>query len=302
VSAAVIGVDIGGTKIAAGLLDGDARTELGELPTVRGDGVANAASVRELVSRAGTTLPVGLSVTTTLDSSNRMRDHSNWLGWSGWTAEAVLGSSTRNTRSPSLSVAANDALCGALAEDWAGDSPEHGILVYVTLGTGIAHTTVVDGTALAGAHGSALFTGWTPAGLSASGASGPSFAPTWEELCAGPALARAFDGTRNARPLAAAAATGDPRAQSILEEGARWFGLYLATLIQTYDPHRVVVGGGLAAGLPAYVDRAAEHARAAVRQPVFRDTPILAARLGAASGWTGAGLIARRAVIGTGRD
>lgn len=294
-TAAVIGVDVGGTKIAAGVLDGDIRTELGELPTVRGEGAANAASVRELVRRAGAALPVGLSVTTTLDTSDRMRDHSKWLGWSGWTAEAVLRDATASPRTTTV-VAANDALCGALAEDWAGDSPNDGILVYVTLGTGIAHTTVIDGTALAGANGSALFTGWTPAGLGDLQPDTPSFASTWEELCAGPALARAFDGTRNARPLAAAAAAGDPRAGAILEEGARWFGLYLATLIQTYDPHRVVVGGGLAVGLPAYVDRAAAHARAAVRQPVFQDTPILPARLGGGSGWIGASLLVRRAI------
>lgn len=300
-SGPTLGVDIGGTKIAAGILDRGQRTTLGVRPTVRGDGHANASAVRELIARAGDAMPVGLSVTTTLDAAGAFRDHSNWLGWSGWTARDIVGAGAGpgagagadagSSDGRGRVVAANDALCGAIAEDWAGDAPGRGIVCYVTLGTGIAHTTVIDGIALAGAHGAALFTAWTPAGADERSA-------TWEELAAGPALARSFDGGTDARPLAAAAANGDERARAILEQGARWFGTYLATLIQTYDPHRVIVGGGLASGLPTYVARATQHARAAMRQPVFRDTPILPARLGGDSGWIGAALLVARDAAG----
>jgi glucokinase len=287
-----VGVDVGGTKIAVGTIDGEGgRAHVGTVPTTRGDGAANALAVRTLVHAAvgSRPTPVGLSVTTTVDEQGRLRDTHNWLGWSRWTAHDILD----GPRGQHV-VVANDALCGALAEDTlgehAGPDSDERILVYITLGTGLAHTAVVGGRPLAGAHGGALFSGWSPT----TGGDGGTPSATWEEVCAGPAIAARFDGGNDARPLARAAAAGDPRAQDILESAARHLGAYIATLVQTYDPHVLVVGGGLAHGFPDYVDRAVTHSRTFIKQGMFRATPIVRASFGADSGWLGAALLAAR--------
>jgi glucokinase len=288
-----LGVDVGGTKIALGRIRLDGAWEhLATVPTSVGDGRANAVTVRSLLDAAEWTpsTPAGLSVTTTIDEHGRLRDAHDWLGWAGWTVHDVFGVDKAAT----IAVA-NDALCGALAESEIGagesrPSTADSAMVYVTLGTGLAHTAVVDGRPLAGAHGGALFSGWSPAGLQPDGTA----MPTWEELCAGPAIAGRFDGGRDARPLARAVAAGDERAMAIIDAGARHLGAYLCTLLQTYDPHLLVVGGGLADGMPSYVEKATMFARSFVRQDFVRSTPIVPAALGAESGWIGAALIADR--------
>jgi predicted NBD/HSP70 family sugar kinase len=148
---------------------------------------------------------------------------------------------------------------------------------------------VIDGLPLAGAHGGAIFAAWTPAGFDDLGRPRPS----WEELAAGPALARRYDGGSDARPVVSAARRGDPGARSILDEGARWFGAYLATMAQSYDPGVIVIGGGFAHGVPEYVTDAVAGMRGLVRQRFFDDVAVQPAALGADSGWVGAALLAR---------
>jgi glucokinase len=282
-----IGVDVGGTKIAVGLVGATGRQLIGTRPTVRADGTANAETVRELVSHAITALGrpasgIGISVTTTIDEAGGLRDASDWLGWRGWSADTVLGEVAGTTPA----IIANDALCGAVAEQ--RHLAASGTMLYVTLGTGIAHTAVIDGRPLQGQHGGALFSGWSPAGFDDHGTP----RATWEELAAGPALARRFDGSRDARPLVAAARQGEARARSILAEGSRWFGAYLTTIVQSYDPGLLVIGGGLAHGVPEYVTEAVSRMRELVRQDFFEDLVVVPAALGADSGWIGAGQLA----------
>ena len=285
--AATIGVDVGGTKISVGVVEPDGSHKLvGTLPTVRGQGESNAETVRRLVASAAVMLdnpsaPVGISVTTTVNQHGRLRDASNWLGWSGWSARDILGPTSQGS-----ATVANDALCGAVAEQ--RRAALSGTFLYITLGTGIAHTAVIDGRPLPGAHGGALFTAWTPAGYD----SNAEPLPTWENLASGPALAHRFDGGSDARPLVTAARAGDARALAVLEEGARWFGAYLATIVQTYDPSLVVVGGGLGHGVPEYVTAATTRMRSLVGQEFFQQIPVETATLGAESGWVGAGLLA----------
>ncbi|WP_374009147.1 ROK family protein [Leifsonia sp. LS-T14] len=277
-----LGVDVGGTKIAVGGIRADGSDlPLGQEPTLRGDGHGNAETVRKLLrsARESAMVPVGLSVTTTVDHEGRLRDAAGWLGWSGWTAADIVG-----TDSPAL--AANDAMCGAVAEQRVGAGQGAASMLYVTLGTGLAHAFVVGGSVWSGAHNAALFSGWSPAGA-APGAS------TWEELCAGPALARRFDGGADARPLAAAVRRADPFALRVLDEGADALAAYLALLVQTMDPDVVVVGGGLASGFPEYVRGAIERCPTLYRQQLFADTPFTTAALGNASCWMGAALIAQ---------
>ncbi|MEU8200309.1 ROK family protein [Streptosporangium sp. NPDC049046] len=292
---AIAGVDVGGTKIAVGVLHADGTsTRIGVEPTVRGTGEANAATVRTLLRRACDTFAiaaVGLSVTTTVDGDGRFRDLTSWIGWRGWTPADVLGDMPRELRDGGSVIAANDAACGALAEWSLGAGRGANDTLFVSLGTGLSHSLVHDGRVLTGAHGGALFSGYAP----------PARCPwstceagTVEDICSGPALAEAYrgPGARDARPVLDDARDGVPAAGDVVDHAAWHLGAYLAGLVQSYDPEVVVIGGGLGTGAPGYVEPAVRIARDLIRLPFASRVPFTPAALGADSGWLGAALTA----------
>jgi glucokinase len=283
---AAIGLDVGGTKIAAGRLLEDGRWEpVAVVPTVRGDGEANAVALRDVLRRCGSQdeVPVGLSLTTTVDDDGRLRDVSGWLGWAGRRPAELVGRPARSV------FAANDAACGAMAESTLGAAAGQTDPIFVTLGTGLSHTATSGGVVLTGAHGAALFSGYVAPGRCDLTCE----AETVEDVVAGPGLARAWRGGVDARGVLAADAAGDASARAVVKHAAGHLADYLAMLVTTYDPSVVVIGGGLGVGAPHYVGEAVTRARTLLRLPFMSDVAVVPAALGPDAGWLGAALMAR---------
>lgn len=283
-----IGLDVGGTKIAAGRLLDDGRWEpTAIVPTVRGDGEANATALREMLNHSGLEeeTPIGLSLTTTLDRAGRLRDLSGWLGWAGRLPKELVGRPHAQ-----VVVAANDAACGAHAESFMGAATGETDPLFVSLGTGLSHTAVSKGNVCTGAHGGALFSGYVPPGRCEMNCD----AETVEDVVAGPGLARAWHNSMDARDVLAADLAGSPDARAVVRHAASHLADYLAMLLTIYDPSVLVIGGGLGTGAPQYVDEAVTRARTLVRPPFLRDIPVVGAALGSDAGWIGAALMARR--------
>lgn len=280
----VVGVDIGGTKIAAGYLEVDGTPVLlGTAPTTPFDGEANAATVRGLIAdpRVEDATLLAVSVATTFDNEDLLRDPRGWFGWPGQNLADVLGSARR----PAAVVA--DAAAGAMGEYLYGEGRGCRQLLYLTVGTGVSHCFVLDGRPLGGANNAAYFSGYTPpARCSRESCSFPHV----EAISAGPSIAREFSGpdARDARPAFAAAAAGDERAIDVIEHAAWHLGALIATLLSVYDPDRLVIGGGLGTGVPEYRDRAITVARELVTTEHARSIPIVAAALHSESCWVGA--------------
>lgn len=279
-----VGVDIGGTKIAAGYVNASGEAVLlGTASTTPYDGAANLATVERLISQsevAGADL-LGVSVATTFDHRGALRDPRGWFGWKGQVLADLLERPDRRA------LVFADAAAGAVGEytRGAGSTLDH--LLYVTVGTGISHSFVIDGTPLNGAHNSAYFSGYTPQARCQRERC--DFADV-EKICSGPALAREFSGpeARDARPVIAAARAGDARALQIVEHAAFHLGALIATMVMMYDPAGVVIGGGLGTGATDYRTRAVEIARSLIITEHGRAIPMKAAELGASSCWVGA--------------
>lgn len=283
-TAGIVGVDIGGTKIAAGFLDADgAPVALGTLPTRPFDGEANASSVRRLIDdpRVADAGVLAVSVATTFDHDNRLRDPRGWFGWQGQNLATVLESPGR----PAVVVA--DAAAGAMGEYLLGEGRGQEHLLYLTVGTGISHCLVVDGVPLGGARNAAYFSGYTPPARCARDRCDAAHV---EAISAGPAIARAFGGpdAHDARPVFSAAAAGDARAISVVEHAAWHLGALMATLLSVYDPGLLVIGGGLGTGVDSYRDRAIDIARSLLTTDHARSIPVVRAALGSESCWVGA--------------
>lgn len=283
-----LGIDIGGTKIAIGELapSGDHR-ELAVVPTVHRDGPANLATVADAIAEfAADDTAVGISLATTIDAAGRVRDPRGWFGWTGLELAAALDVPNRIEIHP-------DAACGAVAEArWGSGSGARRVL-YVTLGTGIAHCVVTDGAPDTGSYGAGILSGSTPPFHS-----GWRTRSSWlsvEEIASGPGLAAAYAGSvaaTDAHTLADAFRAGDWWARRVVEHASWQLGSLVAGLATSNDPDRIVLGGGLAAGFPEYVELVDDVLDVLLHDWHTPLTPTVAARFGAESCWIGAAALA----------
>jgi glucokinase len=300
---AALAVDLGGTELRVALV-GENGVFLARdaEPTLARDGPQAVIGqivrlLRQMESRAEgcTILGVGIGAPGPLDPVRGVVLRAPTLdGWSDVPLAAMLGA-----RLGQPVRLANDANVAALGE-WmfgAGRGTRH--MVFVTVSTGIGGGVIVDGRLLQGRHGMAAEIGHMaiserdiPCPCGAAGC--------WEALASGTALARFAnaaaleamtslprDGRITARDVVGAAASGDPLASSLLVEEARWLGVGFANLLHLFSPERIVMGGGVSAGLEAMRPTIEQVMRRRAMQ-AYRDVPVLQAALGADSGLAGA--------------
>ena len=257
---AALGIDVGGTKIAAARVDTGTGAILAarRRPTEPARGPeAVLADCRALAAelRAGDE-PVCLAVCELVDPHGRVRSAETV----DWRATDLLAHFDR---------VESDVRAAALAEARFGAGRAESDFLYVSVGTGISHCLMSDGRARVGVRGSAIGTG----------------APLVERWSSGLALAR------RSGHASAEAALADPAAAAVVADGAERLGLVLAALVNALDPGAVVFGGGL--GLhDGYRARVTAVLRAAVYDADARDLPVLPAALGADAAVIGAALAA----------
>lgn len=307
-----LGIDLGGTKIEALLLDADGGARWRErVATPQGDYAATLAAIEALVARArlacGTAgCSIGVGGPGSSDPQGRIKNaNSTCLNGRPLRAdlEARLGQPV---------ALANDADCLALSESTDGSGAGAGVVFAVILGTGVGAGIAVGGRVLQGPNGLAGEWGhnplpWPrdeerPGPACYCGAHG-----CIEAWLSGPALAADLAGphTAIATPLDApaivrAAEAGDPACRAALERHAERLGRSLATVINLLDPDVVVLAGGLSR-LPGLAGRlpalwtpwvfGARHG-AEVR------TRVTLARHGDASGVRGAAWLGRTTATG----
>jgi len=260
-----IGVDVGGTKVAVGVVDEDgvilARTRRptpSASPTDVEDVIAQC--VEELrVGHAVEAVGVGAAGFIDADRS-RVLVAPNLT----WRDEPLRDALTARVRLPV--VVENDANAAAWAEHRFGAGRGEAHLVVVTVGTGIGGGIVLDGRLYRGRYGiGAEFGHMQVSQLGRRCGCGQH--GCWEQYCSGRALlheAREIAGVQRGygarllelgggRPegieaveVTQAAREGDPAALDCFEEIGGWLGQGLADLAAVLDPGRFVVGGGVA--------------------------------------------------------
>lgn len=311
-SPVLVGVDVGGTKVLAGVVSEDGlvlRTARRATPGRRVEPRlvedAVVAAVREAAD-GHPVVAVGLAAAGLVDAAGERVVFAPHLPWRGEPLRDVL---QRRLGAP---VALdNDAACTARAECTHGAARGADSAVVVTLGTGIGGGLVIGGRVVRGAHGMAGEFGHmqvVPDGHACQcGQRG-----CWEQYCSGNALARAARALLGEQPtvleeacagspdlitgqmVTAAAEEGDLVALQAFGIVGDWLGVGVANLVAAFDPDVVVVGGGVSAA----GDRLLEPARRALARAVVggshRDLPALVpARLGPEAGLIGAALLAR---------
>lgn len=295
---AVIALDVGGTNIKGGLLDGGSRlAQLERRPTGRAAGPAAVvegiiAFARELRERAGVdVVAAGVAVPGVVDEAAGVARRSVNLGWHDVPLRALL-----EDRLGVPVWLGHDMRAGALGEWLRGAARGTDDFLFVTIGTGIGGAAVLGGRVFAGAHGLAAELGHVvvrPDGpLCACGACG-----CVESLASSSALvARYLAATANeprsltASDIVARANAGDGAATAVWRDAIDALADGLAAAVTLIDPALVVVGGGGANAGDALISPL-EQALAA--RLTFQRMPTLAqARLGDRAGCVGAGIAA----------
>ena len=311
-----IGVDVGGTKVAGGLVGPDG--EVLDTASRRTPGTsvhdtedAIVAVVSELVGRHGPPAAVGVGAAGWFDRSGEVVLFSPHLAWRGERLRGRLAA-----RLPGPLWVGNDADAAAWAEYRYGAARGADLALMVTLGTGIGGGIVAGGRLLRGAHGVAGEWGHVrvvpdgrPCPCGNRGcweqyASGTALAATAREAvvrspaAAGPLLARAGGAPERVtgEDVAEAAAAGDRLAAGLIADVGTWLGQGLADLAAVLDPDVVVVGGGMSRLGEVLLGPARERLAASLPGRGFRPGPrLVAAGLGPAAGFVGAADLSRGA-------
>jgi fructokinase len=301
-----IGIDLGGSKIEALLLDAEGAEHWRErVATPQGDYDATLAAIAGLVQRAelGTGLgpaQVGIGTPGSAGANGLMRN-ANSTCLNGRPLQRDLEALLARPL-----LLANDANCLALSEATDGAGAGASVVFAVILGTGVGGGLVVNGDLVGGANGLAGEWGHNP--LPWADASEAAAAPAcWcgqrgciETWLSGPALAadhvRHGGEAISAEHIAERAAQGDAACDASLQRHASRLARALAALINVVDPDVIVLGGGL-----SRIESLYERVPALWARHVFCGgastlrTRLVASRHGDASGVRGAARLWRGA-------
>ena len=295
-TARAIGIDIGGSRLRAALIDASGAI-LARRETTTLAQAGPAAVIAQVVDLVAQILPdgeraglagAGIACPGPLDTEKGLALGIPTLaGWSGIPIasmiETALGLPVRLE---------NDGIAAAIGE-WkfgAGRGLRH--LAYITVSTGIGGGVVLDGKPLHGRMGMAGHVGHMT--VQRDGALCPcGNRGCWEAYAAGTAFGLRISqstGTMaggDPKSVFAAARSGDPDAAALVAEEADWLGVGIANLLHLYSPDCVVIGGGISNGFALLEPgiRARLHRNA---MPAFRDVPIMVAGLGENAGLVGA--------------
>ena len=286
----VIGVDLGGTKILAGLVDREGRVEQRrERATPLGSQdellIGLDAAVEEVMR--DDVVALGFGIPSRIDQRTGELQGSVNIPLQGLDLRARMAE-----RFGLPTGIDNDANAATLAEFAAGAGRSVRDLVMLTLGTGCGGGAVIDGR---------LYRGWAEFGHMVIDFDGLPCQGTCtgrghlEPYVTGTAATKfaqdAFGPAVDAHRLVRLAAEGEARAIEILAEMGRHLGAGIATLVNIFNPELVVIGGGFAAA----GDFVFGPAREVVRRDSLGDAGekigIVRAELGTAAGLIGAGLI-----------
>jgi glucokinase len=307
----VLGVDVGGTKIAVGAVRGAAAHNRVEHPTELSstsallDGLE--ATVREVISTAGSPEAIGVGVPSQIEYSTGTVETSVNIPLTGVSLRSELG---RRFGVPVF--VDNDANCAALAEAQLVPCDN---VVMLTLGTGVGGGVIVGGRIFRGAHGLGAELGHFS--VNADGPHCPGNCPNsgcLEAYCSGQALERdatelaedkpgsrlshaiGDDGKVSGRELVTAAEEGDPDALLIFDRFGRMLGVGIAGYVNVFQPELLVIGGGLSRASHLYFQRAVQEAAARALPALWRRVNVSLARGGADAGVIGAGVLAAQEI------
>ncbi len=303
-----VGVDVGGTKVAAGLVNsqGEISAQVRVAMTSNSTAERGLESVLSAISHVIPNGAVGLTgigicAPGPLDPQRGViLNPPNVPCW----RDFPLAASVQKLHQVPVKVD-NDANAAALAETRWGAARGYQNVFYATIGTGIGTGIIFDGKIYHGRTGSAgegghvsvdyrgPICGCGKPGCIEIFASGTAIARrVSEQLAAGASSSMAAPAGGDAAAITGltvgkALELGDELATKIMTETVEIVAVWLSNIVDLFDPEVIVIGGGAAALYKPYFGRLRERIPELAVNPRANEIPILAARYGADSGIAG---------------
>ena len=310
-SPVVVGVDIGGTKVAAGLVNAEgkilARNRTPMLTTgAPSNGLAAVSTaIRGLfpdVPSQNQIAAIGICAPGPLNpNTGVIINPPNLTIWNNY----PLAEEMRRLHNVRVTVD-NDANAAALAEAKWGAGRGYPNIFYASVGTGIGTGIIFDGRIYHGKTGAAAEGGHM--GIDSNGpVCNCGKRGCIETLAAGPAIARRARQKLGQNPnsvllemsggdiqkvssemVGRAHAAGDPVAKEVMRETLDLLAYWLGSIIDLLEPDVIVIGGGVSSLLAPFLDEIRERWRGACLNPSPLDIPVLLAHYGEDAGIAGA--------------
>ena len=288
----IAGVDIGGTKIAVGVVNGNGQVlSRREFPTDAAGGYAQALNrtvktLREVSIEAGEEI-TGIGIGSTgpvYPFTGEIGEVNFFPNWRGENPVRDLEQIFQ------LSVAMeNDADAAALGEAGWGAGKNKKRLIYVTVKTGIGAGIILDGQIYRSVDDS-----HPEIGHHLIDPSGPpcdcGFHGCWESLAAGPAMVKWIE--RNAPPeyahragltakkICELAQQGEEWPRRTVEHEAHYLGAGLANLVTMFVPEVIILGGSVMKSAPLFLEEVQRVIASSCRLVPFTRTELALASLG----------------------
>ena len=190
-------------------------------------------------------------------------------------------------------LVANDANCFAIAESTLGAAAGYPTVFGIIMGTGCGGGYFAHGRILSGCHG--IGGEWGQIVVEPGGERSPhGTIGTVEAYIAGPALEKFYMERAGAKKLLKEIAEqemSDPFARETIERLQHYFARSLAAVIDTFDPHAIVIGGGVGNIEALYSEKTREMIRERIFAPSF-EAALLKPALGDSAGVFGAAMLA----------
>lgn len=289
-----IGIDVGGTKIAGGLVNvatGEVK-HLRRVPTPSESGDAVTGAVRQMInsiadqakSEVGLVEQVGVAVPELVDLDGIVRSGYR-IRWNGRDLAAELGGPWR------ITIEA-DVRASALAESRFGHGWGLGSFYFATVGTGVSGTLVVGGRPYPGAHGAALVIGNGQIRHTCPNC-GYDDRYLMEDRASGTGISAEYGGNTSSETVLERATAGESKARAVVEQAASELGRVLALIADALDPEAIIVGGGLGSASGIFHDCLQAELEAGIwKFNNERHLPLLRARTGPSAGVIGAAFAA----------
>jgi glucokinase len=266
--AAVVAIDLGGTKVTTAVVDATGKILYREKAAVeRGDVRVCVEQLTNAVRRAISTVDVRheqIRAIGVIVPGIYYAETGNVWAPNLWGHEQV-SLRTELERSLTLPVVIDSDRAGCvLGEQWRGVARGFDDVVFLGVGTGIGAGIIAGGRLLRGSGDIAGAVGWFA--LNAQQQKRYRQVGCWEAESAGPGLARRI-GATSAEEVVAAARSGDAVAINSVQESARYLGMGVANIVSILNPQMIVLGGGLMQAADLFLDTV-KHVMAEWAQPI----------------------------------
>ena len=314
---AVIGLDLGGTKLAAAIFATDGRMLRKQIVTL---GQRTGAAVGELVRSQIEELlgvarkegigveAVGVSVPGISHSQTGKVWAPNIPGWDDYPLRTDILAAFKEE--PITATIDSDRACYILGEAWQGAARGCANAIFLAVGTGIGAGIMINGEILRGANDIAGAIGWlaldrpfepkyVSCGCFEHHASGAGLVKVAKELLA---KDKRYAGPlRNKADLIAhdifeAHASNDPVAAKVLVEAIEYWGMATANLVSLFNPEKIIFGGGVFGPGAQFLNVIYTEASKWAQPISIRQVKFEASQLGGDAGLVGAGCLALRSL------